>query len=62
MAKGGGNSGGNGDGGGDPAARGVADLSADPNAGKGEKAASRSTDLQPTTAPRVRGAGQPKLT
>jgi hypothetical protein len=51
-----------GNGGGDPAARGVADLSADPNAGKEEKAASRSTDLQPTTKPRVRGAGQPKLT
>ena len=47
--------------GGDPAARGVPDLSADPHAGKEEKAASRNTDLQPTTAPRVRGAGKPKL-
>jgi len=49
-------------GGGDPAARGVADLSANPTAGAAEKAASRNTDLQPTTAPRTRGAGQPKLT
>jgi hypothetical protein len=49
-------------GGSDPAARGVADLSADPNAGSEEKAASRNTDLRPTTAPRVRGAGKPKLT
>jgi len=45
----------------DPAAKGVVDLSADPNAGKAEKAASRNTDLQPTTAPNVRGEGQPKL-
>ncbi len=34
------------------------DLSADPNAGKEEKAASRSTDLRDTTAPRVRGKGR----
>ena len=59
---GGGQHGQAGAGGGDPAARGVADLSADPNAGAEEKAASRNTDLQPTTAPRTRGAGQPKLT
>ena len=44
-------------GGGDPAARGVPDLSADPTAGAEEKAASRNTDLEPTTASRVRGAG-----
>jgi hypothetical protein len=42
----------------DPAARGLKDLSADPNAGKEEKAASRNTDLQGTTAPRVRGKGR----
>jgi hypothetical protein len=42
----------------DPAARGVSDLSADPNAGKEEKAASRSTDLRDTTASRVRGRGR----
>jgi predicted RNA-binding protein with EMAP domain len=45
-------------GGSDPAARGIADLSADPNAGKEEKAASRNTDLQDTTAQRVRGKGR----
>jgi len=45
-------------GGSDPAARGVDDLSADPNAGKEEKAASRNTDLRDTTAPRVRGKGR----
>jgi len=45
-------------GGGDPAARGVPDLSADPNAGAEEKAASRNTDLRDTTAPRVRGKGR----
>jgi hypothetical protein len=50
------------DGGGDPAARGVDDLSENPTAGAAEKAASRNTDLQPTTASRVRGAGKPKLT
>jgi hypothetical protein len=44
-------------GGSDPSARGVADLSANPNAGEEEKALSRNTDLQPTTAPRVRGRG-----
>jgi len=47
-----------GDGEGDPAARGLKDLSASPNAGKEEKAASRNTDLQDTTAPRVRGKGR----
>lgn len=45
------------EGGSDPSARGVADLSANPNAGEEEKAVSRNTDLQPTTAPRVRGQG-----
>ena len=45
-------------GGSDPAARGVPDLSADPNAGAEEKAASRSTDLRDTTAQRVRGQGR----
>lgn len=45
-------------GGSDPAARGLKDLSANPNAGKDEKAASRSTDLRDTTAPRVRGNGR----
>jgi hypothetical protein len=45
--------------GGDPAARGIPDLSPDPaNAGKDEKELSRNTDLQDTTAPRVRGAGK----
>jgi hypothetical protein len=39
----------------DPAARGVPDLSANPNAGAEEKAASRNTDLRDTTARRVRG-------
>jgi hypothetical protein len=53
--------GGGGGSGGDPAARGIPDLSADPNAGSEEKAASRNTDLQPTTASRVRGAGKSKL-
>jgi len=47
----------NGGGGSDPAARGVPDLSADPNAGAEEKAASRNTDLKGTTAPPVRGNG-----
>jgi hypothetical protein len=42
----------------DPGARGVADLSANPNAGKDEKAASRDTTMQDTTAPRVRGKGR----
>jgi hypothetical protein len=46
------------DGKGDPAARGVPDLSADPNAGAEEKAASRNTDLRDTTARRVRGQGR----
>jgi hypothetical protein len=45
-------------GGSDPAARGVPDLSADPLAGQQEKALSRNTDLQGTTAPRVRGKGR----
>ena len=44
-------------GGGDPAARGVPDLSANPNAGAEEKTASRNTDLRDTTARRVRGQG-----
>jgi hypothetical protein len=44
--------------GGDPAARGVPDLSADPNAGAAEKATSRNTDLRDTTARRVRGKGR----
>jgi hypothetical protein len=48
-------------GGGDPAARGVPDLSANTAAGADEKTASRNTDLEPTTASRVRGAGKPKL-
>jgi hypothetical protein len=43
---------------GDPAARGVLDLSADPNAGAAEKATSRSTDLRGTTASHVRGKGR----
>jgi len=42
----------------DPASRGVADLSADPMAGREEKAVSRNTDLQDTTASRVRGKGR----
>jgi len=42
---------------GDAAARGVPDLSANPNAGSNEKAASRNTDLRDTTARRVRGRG-----
>ncbi len=42
----------------DPAARGVSDLSANPaNAASDEKAMSRNTDLQNTTAPRIRGQG-----
>jgi hypothetical protein len=45
-------------GGSDPAARGLRDLSANANAGKAEKAASRNADLQSTTAPRVRGKGR----
>ncbi len=45
-------------GGSDPAARGLKDLSANPNAGKDEKAASRNTDLQDTAASRTRGKGQ----
>jgi len=45
-------------GGSDPAARGIPDLSADPNAGAEEKAASRNTDLKSTTAPPVRGNGR----
>jgi hypothetical protein len=45
-------------GGSDPAARGIPDLSADPNAGAEEKAASRNTDLKDTTAPPVRGNGR----
>jgi hypothetical protein len=48
----------NGGGAGDPAARGIPDLSADPNAGAEEKAASRNTDLQDTSASRVRGQGR----
>lgn len=45
----------NGGGQGDPAARGVPDLSVDPNAGAKEKEVSRNTDLRDTTARRVRG-------
>ncbi len=45
-------------GGSDPAARGLKDLSANPSAGRDEKATSRNTDLQDTTAPRVRGKGR----
>jgi hypothetical protein len=44
---------------GDPGARGVKDLSADPaNAGSAEKAASRNTDLKPSTKKPVRGEGK----
>ena len=42
---------------GDPASRGVPDLSANPSAASEEKAASRNTDLQDSTASRVRGRG-----
>ena len=42
----------------DPGSRGLQDLSVNPNAGEQEKAVSRETDLQPTTAPRVRGKGR----
>jgi hypothetical protein len=41
----------------DPAARGVGDLSADPDAGKKEKAESRNTELRDSIEPRVRGKG-----
>jgi hypothetical protein len=44
----------------DPASRGVSDLSVNQNAGTEEKATSRNTDLQDTTAPRVRGVGANK--
>jgi hypothetical protein len=44
--------------GGDLGARGVGDLSANPNAGGEEKAASRDATLRDTTASRVRGKGQ----
>jgi hypothetical protein len=43
---------------GDPAARGLKDLSANPNAGREEKAASRDTTMRDTTTPRVRGKGK----
>jgi len=46
---------------GDMGARGIGDLSANPKAGEEEKAASRDTTLQGSVAPRVRGAGKPKL-
>jgi hypothetical protein len=39
-------------------ARGVDDLSANPNEGKEEKAASRDTTMEADTTPRVRGAGK----
>lgn len=39
-------------------ARGVADLSANPNEGKQEKAASRDTTMEADTTPRVRGEGK----
>jgi len=42
----------------DPGARGLPDLSENSNAGADEKAASRNTDLQSTTASRVRGRGR----
>jgi hypothetical protein len=42
----------------DMGARGVNDLSADANAGKDEKAASRNTDTKPTTEEPVRGEGK----
>lgn len=43
---------------GDPAARGVPDLSASPDAGQQEKNVSRDTTLQDTTTPNVRGTGR----
>ncbi len=43
---------------GDPAARGLKDLSANPNAGRDEKTASRDTTMRDTTRPRVRGQGK----
>jgi len=42
----------------DPAARGVTDLSGDPNAGAEEKAASRDTTMRTSLSPRVRGKGR----
>ena len=45
----------------DMGARGIPDLSANPQAGKEEKAASRDTTLQGSTASPVRGAGKLKL-
>ena len=42
---------------GDPAARGLDDLSANTAGAGDEKMMSRNTDLQPSTAPRVRGEG-----
>jgi len=45
----------------DMGARGIPDLSANPGAGKQEKAVSRDTTLQGTVAPPVRGTGKPKL-
>ncbi|MEN6367704.1 MAG: hypothetical protein ABFC88_12910 [Thermoguttaceae bacterium] len=47
-------------GGGDPAARGLSDLSADPNAGRAEKAASRDNPLDTTPGSHVRGKGKLK--
>jgi len=46
---------------GDMGARGVPDLSANPNAGEEEKAAGRDVTLQGNAAPPVRGVGKPKL-
>jgi hypothetical protein len=43
---------------GDPASRGVSDLSANGNAGKEEKEATRNTDLNSTTKKPVRGEGR----
>lgn len=54
----GGDGGKDGEGGGDPAARGVRDLSANLNAGREEKAASRDTTMRDTKAQRVRGKGR----
>lgn len=46
------------EGGQNPAARGVDDLASSADGGEVEKAASRETDLEDTTTPRVRGKGQ----
>jgi hypothetical protein len=46
------------EGGQNPAARGVDDLAPDTSGGRDEKKASRETDLEATTTPRVRGEGR----